>query len=814
MRRNIFSFLIYSLFFSTAFSSWAQPARQAGGMEGAPFKITGQLIDKESGTPLEYASASLFQLSDSTLVDGSITDEQGIFSISPKPGRYYLRLQFISYEQKFVHDLSVNRENRIVKLGTIAMSPDAETLDEVVVAAKRDQMQLELDKRVFNVSENMSNIGANASEIMDNLPSVTVDVDGAVSLRGSSNVRILVNGKPSGLVGISDANGLRQLQGDLIERIEVITNPSARYDAEGSAGIINIILKKEREKGFNGSFTTNLGYPANYGFSGSVNYRTGNFNVFGSYGINYRENPGGGYTKRLGFGTDTLATYIDNDRIRSDISHTYRLGTDYYINENNILTASGLVKIANEENTTDITYYDRDLSDALLSNTFRKDFEKEDDDNYEYQLSYRRIMEGEGHELTADFQYRSNDETERSTIDSANLLTDSDQILYQRSLNVQGDKNIMMQLDYVNPFADGKKVEAGYRGTIRKITSDYLVEQVDDVGDWYPYENFSNRFEYSENVHAAYGIYENKMDKWGYQLGLRVEQTLISTYQRETDQSDDKNYFNVFPSAFVSYKLDKTKSVQASYSRRISRPRFWYLNPFSSFSDPRNIRTGNTDLDPEFSDSYELGWLYNLEQASIYLGGYYRYTTGVIDRIETSEDGYNTVSTPYNIGTANAYGIESNFSLDPLDWLNINGNANFYRAITEGEYKDVKLDRDTYTASFRLNNKVKVGKVNVQLSGWYRAPENTTQGKRKAMYAMDLGSNMDVMKGNGTLTFFVKDVFNSRRWRGTTVSTNFVEESEFQWRSRQVGMSFTYRINQKKSRSRGDRAEDMNGGDF
>ncbi|MEP2024797.1 TonB-dependent receptor [Reichenbachiella sp.] len=817
MAKKIFFFLFFQIYQLGFINLYAQPSGRPGGSgESNPFKITGQLMDKESGSPLEYASASLFSVQDSSLVDGAITNEGGVFTITPRPGKYYLRLQFISYKQKFVNNLVLNRENKVIDLGTINMLPDSETLDEVVVAAKRDQMQLELDKRVFNVSENLSNVGANASEIMDNLPSVSVDVEGNISLRGSGNVRILVNGKPSGLVGISDANGLRQLQGNLIERIEVITNPSARYDAEGSPGIINIILKKEREKGFNGSFTTNLGYPANYGFSGSVNYRAGNFNVFGSYGINYRENPGGGYSRRIGFGTDTLITHIDNERVRSDVSHTYRLGTDYYINENNILTASGLVKIANEENTTDITYYDWDVNDALLSNTFRKDFEKEDDDNYEYQLSYRRIMEGEGHELTADFQYRSNDETERSSIDSANLLTDSDQLMYQRSINVQGDKNIMMQLDYVNPFADGKKIEVGYRGTIRKISSDYLVEQIDDQGNWYPYENFSNRFEYDENVHAAYGIFENKMDKWGYQLGIRLEQTFISTYQRETDISSDKNYLNAFPSAFVSYKFDKMRSIQASYSRRISRPRFWYLNPFSSFSDPRNIRTGNTDLDPEYADSYELGTLYNLETASIYVGGYYRYTTGVIDRIETSEDGYSTVSTPYNIGTANAYGIETNFSVDPLDWLNINGNANFYRAITKGEYKDIELKRDTYTARFRLNNKVKIGKVNIQLSGWYRAPEKTTQGKRKSMYAMDLGSNVDVMKGNGTLTFFMKDVFNSRRYRGSTFSTNFIEESEFQWRSRQVGMSFTYRINQKKSRSRGERGEGegMDGGDF
>lgn len=810
MMYKIFSTLLYFALLSTALI--AQPNM----LEGDPFKITGQLIDQESGQPLAYASASLFQLGDSTLVDGAITDDTGVFSLSPKAGKYYLRLQYISYAEKYINNLEIGRNQKVVDLGKISLAPDAETLEEVVVAAKRDQMQLELDKRVFNVSENLSNIGANASEIMDNLPSVAVDVEGNISLRGSSNVRILVNGKPSGLVGISDANGLRQLQGNLIERIEVITNPSARYDAEGSAGIINIILKKEREKGINGSFTTTLGYPANYGFSGSLNYRAGKFNVFGSYGIGYRENPGGGFTDRIAFDTDTIATRIDNDRTRSDVSHTYRLGTDYYFNENNILTASGLIRIGDEENITNLTYYDWDVNDNLLSNTYRKDFEREDDDTYEYQLSYRRIMEGEGHELTADFQFRRNDETEQSSIDSSNLVTDSDLIRYQRSLNEQGDKNILMQLDYVNPFADGRKIETGYRGSIREITNEYLVEQVDDQGVWSPYQNYSNQFLYNESVHAVYAIYEQKMDRWGYQAGLRAEQTLIDTYQRETDQAAEKNYFNLFPSVFVSYKFDKEKSVQASYSRRISRPNYRYLSPFSSFTDPRNIRTGNEDLNPEYSDSYELGWLYNLEKASIYLGVYYRHTTGVIERISTSDDGYTTISTPYNIGTSNSYGIEYNFSVDPTDWYNVNGNANFYRVITEGAYKDIELKRDTYTANFRLNNKFKVGKVNVQVSGFYRAPEKTTQGNRKSMYGVDLGSNMDILKGNGTLTFFVKDLFNSRKYRGTTFSDNFIEEKEFQGRSRQAGISFSYRINQNKSKSRSDRDSDgdMGGGDF
>lgn len=801
--------LLISLLFVANILS-AQQGRQRTGEN--PFEITGVIIDAESGNPLEYATVSLLKASDSTIVDGSITDPKGKFTISGKPGKHILKLQFISYKTKYINDITFNRDNKVIDIGSVSLSGDTETLEEVVVSANKSQMQLELDKRVFNVGEDLANIGANASEIMDNLPSVSVDVEGNVSLRGSSNVRILVNGKPSGLVGISNADGLRQLQGDLIERIEVITNPSARYDAEGSAGIINIILKKEREKGFNGSFTANTGVPANYGFSGNVNYRTGSFNIFGSYGINYRENPGGGFTDRTTLSNDTtLFTYIDNDRLRTGTSHNFRIGTDFYINENNIITASGLTRISDEENITDITYFDRNANQVLFNNTLRKDTEKEDDDNYEYQMTYRRTMKGEGHELVAEFQFRDNDETEASSIDSANLLTDSDLIKYQRSINQQGDQNILAQIDYVYPIGEGKKFETGYRGTFREISSDVTLEQIDDSGNWQPFGNFSNYFVYNEDVHAAYAIFENKMDKWGYQLGMRAEQTFITTFQRETDETNEKDYLNFFPSAFISYKVNNMRTLQASYSRRLSRPRFWYLNPFSSFSDPRNIRMGNTDLDPEYADSYEVGILNNLNKSSIYVGAYFRYTTQVIDRIEISEDGINTISMPRNIGTENAYGVEANFNTDPTEWLNVNGNFNFYRAVTDGSFNDIDLSRDTYTARFRLNNRFKISKYDLQLSVNYRAPEKTTQGVRNSITSIDLGANTDVFNKKGTLSLSVRDLLNNRKYRGETETVNFIEESEFQWRARQVRLSFTYRINQKKQRSRQER--DYDGGE-
>jgi len=775
----------------------------ASAQEGK-FRIEGKILDEENSLPLEFANASLLIPADSSLAGGSTTDSQGFFSIAAKPGVYILRIQFISYTTKHLK-VSVTQNNPVVKLGTIKLAPDSEILSEVIVTGQKGQMELELDKRVFNVSQNLQNVGSNAAEILDNLPSVNVDVDGNVSLRGNSGVRILVNGKPSGLAGISSPDALRQLQGDLIERVEVITSPSARYDAEGSAGIINIILKKEREKGLNGSVTGNAGYPANYGLSSSLNYRKGSVNLFGSYGINFRENPGGGYTDRIS--QETIFTHIDNDRLRSNTSHNIRFGADFSLNENNQITGSVLYRLADESNTTDITYFDRDVNGVLFNNTFRRNLELEDDHNKEYQLIYKRTLGKEGHELTAEVQLRDNTEIENASIDSANLLTNSPISLYQRSVNDEIDRNLLMQLDYSYPVSKGKKFDAGYRGTLREIANDYVVEQVDDQGNFYPLINFTNKFVYNEDVHALYGIWENKMEKWGYQVGLRMEQTFITTFLRETGETNNKDYLNAFPSAFISYKLNEIRTIQTSYSRRLSRPRFWLLNPFLSFTDPRSIRTGNPDLDPEYSDTYEIGMLSNRKKSSVYVGAYFRHTTGVVERIQASIDGINTVSTPRNIGIEDAFGLEGNISTDPTPWLNINGNANFYRAITEGQFQDIELDRDTYTARFRLNTRIKTGKIDWQLSGNYSAPEKQTQGTRKSLYYMDLGASMDVLKGKATLNLNAQDLFNTRKYRGTTTTFNLTEENEFQWRSRQVRLSFTYRINQKKkreSRSNGD----------
>ena len=778
-------------------------------------KITlkGQLIDSDSDNPLEFATVSILDLEDN-LVTGNITDMNGTFQIPIDPGVYNIKIQFVGYKDTWLRNQSITSNSDIYDLGSVKVAPDVEQLSEVVIQADKVEMEIELDKRVFNVGENLSNAGRNASEILDNLPSVTVDLDGNVSLRGSSNVRILVDGKPSGLIGIDNTDGLRTLNGNVIEKVEVITNPSARYDASGGAGIINIVLKKEKAPGINGAGTVNVGVPTDYGAGLNLNFRKDKLNFFVNYGLNYRRNPGQGSSfQEFSLPDTSFVTERERDHLRGGLSNNIRFGSDFILNEKNTITASALYRLGDQLNNTDIWYRDFDEDGNLINESLRVDQEREDELNEEYELSYRRLFDREGQELTALVQYRNNSEVENSDITEFDAgITPT---LNQRATNDEGEKQWLMQMDFILPLSEDAKFEAGYRGTIRDIRNDYLVEELNESGEWESLPQFTNDFAYDENIHAAYVMAGNKTGKWSYQGGIRTEATWIKTFLVQTGETNVKEYINFFPSAFLNYELSAGQSLQASYSRRINRPRFRLLNPFSSFSDARNIRVGNPDLDPEFTDSYEIGYLVTHKTGNVYLGGYYRYTTGVIQRVSFVDDDGITYSQPQNLSTEDSYGIEVNGSQDVGRILSMNANLNFFRAITNGFAYGEDLSADTYSMSGRFTGIMKFPKLfEAQVSAFYRAPQNVPQGTRKSLYSIDLGVQRDVINGNGTIALTVRDLFNTRRYRGISSGENFYQESEFQWRSRQATLTFTYRLNQKKSR-KGNRGADgdYGGGD-
>ncbi|MEX0965880.1 MAG: TonB-dependent receptor [Bacteroidia bacterium] len=771
---------------------------------GDKVELTGTVVDAE-GSPIMYASAALFNSSDSSMAGGAATDGQGLFLIEARPGSYYLRVSFVSYQTEIISDILI--ESSAKDLGRITLRQSSVVLKAAEITEERSQMELKLDKRVFNVGTDLSNQGSNAVEILENVPSVSTDIDGNVSLRGSQNVRILIDGKPSGLASV---DALRQLQGNMIESIEVITNPSARYEAEGEVGIINIILKKEKRNGFNGSFEAFTGWPHNHGIGGNLNYRRKWVNVFSNYSLNYRSAPGQGSSIQQFMLPDTSFSYERlREHTRSERSNNLQLGTDFFLNEHNTLTLSGLYSYGTGTNRSQVIYRDFNQEGGLVQTVTREDEELETENEIEVSLGYRKTFKKKDQLFTADFKWISDDDTELSDIVETTDLGGPP--LNQRSSNEEDEQNWLFQTDYIHPFSEDGKLEMGARSTMRRILNDYTVEQQEASGDWLILPQFDDEFTYEENIFAGYLMAGNKIKDFSYQAGIRAEYSDITTELVETQISNPRNYLDWFPSLHFSYEMKKENTLQLSYSRRLSRPHFRNLLPFFSFSDPRNFRSGNPDLDPEYTHSIELGHLKYFKNGSILSTIYYRHRTGVIERIQLPDTTGFVTMFPVNLSTQNAYGLEFNGNYDIRKWWKITANFNFYRAITEGSYQGELLGSDTYTWSARGSSKIKIKqRVDLQTTFFYRAPRITTQGRRKSLYMVDAGASTEVLKGKGTLTLSCRDLLNSRKWRSITETADYYAESEFQWRARQVLLSFSYRINQNKKnapRQEGDGGE-------
>jgi len=781
--------------------------------------IKGKIVDAETGEPLEYATITFIRKRDSSIVGGGITNEKGAFFIETSPGVFTAKFEYISYEPQILFPVKLlPRESLDIDLGTIQLQPVAATTEEVEITAQQSKLQFELDKKVFNVGKDLSRTGS-ASDILDNIPSVSVDIDGNVSLRGSQNVRILVDGKPSGLTGLSSTDALRQLQANLVEKVEIITNPSARYDAEGMAGIINIVLKKDLKKGLNGTFDLNLGWPHNYGVGASVNFRRKWVNLFVSGGIRYRKGPGNGNSYQEFFLPDTTY-YTNRDRTheRGGLGGNIRFGADFFLSKTSTLTAAFLYRGARENNEAQIIYRDFNSSGEQTQTVLRTEDELEEEFNLEYSLDYEKKFKKKKQKLTAALQYRENTEDEGSDLieqfTDNNLVSIDPNPLLQRSNNKESAKSWLVQSDYIHPIGKDGKFETGVRASLRKIENDYTVEEQNSNEEWVSLANFTNHLNYDENIIALYAMYGNKIkSRFSYQFGLRVEYSDIRTELEETNEVNPREYLNPFPSAHFSYEFNNRNFLQWSYSRRIRRPHFRELNPFFTFSDSRNFFSGNPNLNPEFTHSAEIGYLKYWENASISSSVYYRHTDSVIQRITTVDSEGFSATQPMNLLDRDAYGIEATFSVNPLKWWKIYGSMNFFRAITSGANVDASLASDTYSWMTRMTSRMSFWKnADFQIRFNYRGKEQMTQGTRLPISTMDIGLSKDFLKNNAaTLTFNIRDVFNSRRRRMETFGSNFYSNSEFQWRQRQFMLNFTYRLNQKKRRGGG---RNGGGGDF
>ncbi|MDY7393923.1 TonB-dependent receptor [Aureibaculum sp. 2210JD6-5] len=778
------------------------------------FEISGTVIDQETNQPLEYATIVL-RPTNGDQVDGGLTDAEGKFNIDVKKGTYNISVEFISFESYKLPNKEITSN---LNLGKIVLHAAAEALDEVEIIAEKTTVEIKLDKKIYNVGKDLTVRGGTVSDVLDNVPSVSVDVEGNVALRGNESVTILINGKPSGLVGLNSTDALRQLPADAIEKVEVITSPSARYNAEGTGGILNIILRRSKLQGFNGAITTNVGYPFQAGISGNINYRTGDFNFFNTTSYGYRESPGLSTTETQYFNKefdddgnllfDNPDTFLNERREteRKGNSFNTNFGVEYYINESTSVTAAVLLGNRDSDSETTNSIKEYNANGDLIKESSRFDPENDIDKTTEFSFNFNKDFKTDGHKLTADFQYSDASEDENSLISE-----DGEDAEKVRTFEIQ--KEILIKTDYVLPIGEKSQFEFGYRGEFNDLDTDYTLA-FNENGTFVTDTDVSNNLLYKENVNALYTQYGSKIkDKFSYLLGLRFETTDVTIDQRTSNDFQNQNYSGFFPTLNLGYELNEKQSLTFGYNRRIRRPRSRYINPFPSRSSATSLFQGNPNLKPSYSNSVDFGYLNRFGKLTLNSSIYYQKATDVFTFISEDTGGTATVGgteipvirrTPINLATENRFGFEFTVTYRPTQKWNLNGNFNFFSNETIGEYNDVDYGANNLSWFVRLNNKVTLpAQIDWQTRLFYMGPTEDAQNIRKGMFSTDLAFSKDLFNERASITFNISDVFNSRKRSMESFTPTFNSDSEFQWRQRSFNLAFTYRFNQKKKRQEG-----------
>ncbi|WP_179344811.1 outer membrane beta-barrel family protein [Winogradskyella ursingii] len=813
-------------------------------------EVTGTVVEQGSNVPLEYATVTFKNVADNQIVDGGITNTNGEFKVEVPAGTYNISVEYISYKTKNYNNRTISEK---IDLGTVALSLDIESLDEVEIVAERTTVEIKLDKKVYNIGKDLTTAGGTVSDALNNVPSVAVDVDGAISLRGNGNVRILINGKPSALAGFGDTNVLSQLPAEAIERVEVITSPSARYDAEGTAGILNIILRQKETLGFNGSFTFTEGQPDNIGFNASLNYRTEKFNLFTNLGWRYFDAPRNSFTDVTYFDRVVDGETIEPEyrRIREDeeverLNRNYNanVGMEYFLSDKASITGSLFYRLGSDADLS-LNNSDRFNDGVIVEQTLRREKETEEDNSYQIALNYvQRFGEDDDHKLTADFQYE-NDAEEGFTFLNEDYITtdqiDPEPFQIEQEFTVEDQKEYLIQADYVLPLGEDARFEAGFRSNLENQITNYRLEQENiDTGELVVNDTITNIFDYDENVNALYSQYGTKFGKFSFLLGLRLEHTqlkgdidsrlsdeeLVEAFGFPIQTNFDNNYLGLFPTVNLIFNLkgaesDNEESITLGYNRRINRPRGFFINPFPTRSSRTNIFQGNPNLQPAFSNAFDIGYLKRWEKLTLTSSIYYQVETNSFERIQENTgqqttDGIDIIRTiPINLSTNKRTGAELGFLYNPNKWLRLNSSFNFFQFETDGEFNDVDYSAKNTSYFARFSSKITLPwQIDWQTNANYRGAQQDAQSDTEGLFSMDLAFSKELLDNNLTVSLNVRDLFNSRRRQSTTTTDFFERYSESQWRQRQINISAIYRFNQKlNKRERSGRGNNGDNGD-
>jgi len=778
--------------------------------------ISGKILDKDTQGAIDFVNISLFRKDSKNPYQVKASDNKGFFNFTNiEPGIYRLETSLLGYlPYKKEVDITAGNET---DLGEILMKADSKLLKSVEVTGIRSNMKLEIDKKVFSVDQSISSAGASASDILKDIPSVDVDAEGTISLRNSSSVTVWINGKPAGLTSDNRGDVLAQMPAESIDRIEVITNPSAKFSPEGSAGIINLILKKDRKSGYYGSIRTGVSYPWGKELGANINYSSSKVDAYASIGLRNNINEGKGYTNRQIYGADT--SYMNSDTKRSfEMSGLFmRGGIDYHLNKKQTLSLSGFSMNGSHNSNSDIAYDYLDHNMFRTKQRMRNSKSDEGHKNMEITMDYLWEI-GEGHSLQTNLTYgkRENDENETYTQTDHNPLGEITNENFQKQTGPSTHEDWEFQADYVKKFSENMKIEAGIKSDwTQRNSEDNIFNGAWSGNQWIlpSSPDVSNEFDYNEQIQAAYGTFTGKISKFGYQLGLRGENTNVSFVS--TDNSTgiaspkDKKYFKVFPTIFLNYNISKSSDIQLNYSKRINRPRGRSLNPFVNISDSSNIRIGNPDLNPEYADAFELNFIKSWTSHTLTSSIYHNITNNVIQDISYIDNSV-MYQKPSNVTNATASGLEI-VAKDRLSkMIETTSTVNFYHSTMDAfSYRGLEYKGTSgFSWNARVNGTLVFGKgLSGQVSGAYSAPRIIAQGESKGSYSLDLGLRKNFLDNKLQLSVNAQNVLNSFNFENKTRGAGFRQETSNQFHGRSLRLNLTWNFGNLKPNKKQGRDE-------
>lgn len=773
------------------------------------YALTATVVDKISGDKLPFATLTLKDAKSQKIIGGSVSDENGFISGSSPQANVQIQVDYVGYETLVFEKSNLSRKT---SLGTIELTPKENQLAGVDLVGRRADVEIRLDKRVYNVGQNLNAKGTNVSDVLDNIPSLSIDIDGNLELRGNTNVRILIDGKPSGLVGLNGIDALADLPAESIERVEVITAPSARYQAEGTSGIVNIILAKNTLKGLNGVFNVSAGKFDSYGANASLNYKTGKFNFFTNSGYRDNTDVGGAFQDNKYPYNSSYDQFIEKRRFdRRRQGTNINVGFDFSPTERTKYTLS---YVQNHRDGDDQTLNDQNhfLAAKTITTSLRSEIEEDFDLNKQLSLSVTHNFNSSGHKLDITIQRENNTENEFADLRTQQLVPQNTLGLLEENNTEEGQKQFLAQVDYVLPIDKNTQFEAGYRTTNEDQNTGFVVQQEDVNGVMIINQNLTNYLDFNQKVHAFYSQFGKKWGRFSFLSGLRYEHTSMTVIQKTTSENNTSTFGDFFPTLNLGFELSETENITIGYNRRISRPRSRSLNPFQSRASETSFFQGNPYLKPSYSNGFDIGYLKQFKKFSLNSSVYFRRTEKPENRISVESGEFATVNGestpvikrfPVNLGRRDQLGIEANSSVRWSSKWRTNLSFNLFRSIETGEYEGLNFDNEneSWTGNFR-NNLTILGNINTQVNIWFRGPTQSAFGSRKAFGGANLGISKDLFKENATLNLNFSDVFNTQIFKWKSSTRNILTEGEYQRRKPIYRLTFTYRFRQEKERQR------------